>query len=75
MSHSNRHRRLPLELLAMLFVGLGSVSEAKGYVDPGTGSMLWQVLVASAVGALFYLRRINPLRRLRSFWKRGVPEQ
>jgi hypothetical protein len=27
------------------------------YVDPGSGSMIWQVLVAGFVGLLFYWRR------------------
>jgi hypothetical protein len=27
------------------------------YADPGSGALLWQILVAGAVGALFYLRK------------------
>jgi hypothetical protein len=33
--------------------------EAHGYTDPGTGALLWQVLAAGFVGALFYLRKIT----------------
>jgi hypothetical protein len=27
------------------------------YTDPGSGALLWQVLAAGAVGALFYARK------------------
>jgi hypothetical protein len=30
---------------------------AQGYVDPGVGAMLWQILAAAFVGALFLFRR------------------
>jgi hypothetical protein len=29
-----------------------------GYVDPGTGAMVWQLVIASAIGTLFYARRL-----------------
>ena len=29
------------------------------YADPGTGALLWQVLVAGFVGAMFYLRKVT----------------
>ena len=29
------------------------------YVDPGSGHLLWQMLVAAAVGALFYIRQFR----------------
>lgn len=28
------------------------------YIDPGTGSMIWQSLTAVAIGASFYVRRL-----------------
>ena len=28
------------------------------YADPGSGALIWQMLVAGFVGALFYCRRI-----------------
>src|SRR4051794_5862018 len=31
---------------------------AHAYVDPGTGAMLWQVGAATAIGALFYVKRL-----------------
>jgi hypothetical protein len=36
------------------------------YVDPGSGALLWQVLVAGFVGAMFYIRRITRWFRSRS---------
>lgn len=29
------------------------------YVDPGSGQLIWQMLVAGFVGALFYFKRIR----------------
>lgn len=29
------------------------------YADPGSGALLWQVLVAAFVGAMFYLRKFT----------------
>jgi hypothetical protein len=31
--------------------------EAKAYADPGSGALLWQILVAGFLGSLFYVRR------------------
>lgn len=30
-----------------------------GYVDPGTGQLIWQMLVAMVVGILFYVKRFR----------------
>jgi hypothetical protein len=40
--------------LAVVIVG---ISPASAYIDPGTGSMLLQLLAAGVVGTVFYLRR------------------
>jgi hypothetical protein len=29
------------------------------YADPGSGALLWQILVAAFVGAMFYLRKFT----------------
>ena len=42
-------------LVAVLL--LSSVSEAKAYTDPGSGALLWQLLLGAATGSLFYFRR------------------
>jgi hypothetical protein len=33
--------------------------EARAYTDPGTGALIWQMLVAGVVGVGFYFRRIT----------------
>lgn len=42
---------------ALLFIGL--VGPAYAYVDPGSGSLLLQLLIAFAVGLMFYLRKFR----------------
>lgn len=42
---------------ALLFIGL--VGPAYAYVDPGSGSLLLQLLIAFAVGFMFYLRKFR----------------
>lgn len=50
--------------LILLFVGIPT--EAKAYIDPGSGSLFVQMLVAAIAGALFHFR--NLLVRLK-WWK------
>jgi hypothetical protein len=39
------------------------------YVDPGSGQLIWQMLVAGLVGALFYVKRIRVfLKKLFAKW-------
>ena len=45
-------------LLMFLMVLIVTEGTAHAYVDPGTGSMLWQVLFAAGVGTLFYVRKV-----------------
>jgi hypothetical protein len=41
------------------FVVLLTVArDAHAYIDPGSGAFIWQLIVASTVGALFYVRNI-----------------
>jgi hypothetical protein len=28
------------------------------YTDPGSGALLWQIIAAGAVGAMFYVRKV-----------------
>lgn len=46
-----------IDLAALLFIGL--VGPAYAYVDPGSGSLLLQILIAFAVGFMFYLRKFR----------------
>jgi hypothetical protein len=44
---------------AAAIVLLGPVAPAYAYVDPGTGSMLIQLVFASVAGAIFFLRDLR----------------
>lgn len=46
---------LPLVLMVLI----GTERPAHAYTDPGTGAMIWQMLVAGFVGAAFYFRRFT----------------
>jgi hypothetical protein len=35
------------------------------YTDPGTGALLWQLMVASLIGGAFYARRVMRLVKSR----------
>lgn len=46
-------------LALVLVLLIGTEREARAYTDPGTGAMIWQMLVAGFVGAAFYFRRFT----------------
>jgi hypothetical protein len=50
----------------LLAVLLFAATAAHAYVDPGTGSYLFQVLLAAFLGSLFTLKSV--LRRLRAYF-------
>ena len=53
-----RMRRAPLgSFWAGAVLSVLWVARAEAYVDPGTGALLWQLLLATFVGLTFYLRR------------------
>ena len=43
----------------VLIVLIISESRAHAYTDPGSGALLWQLLVGAALGMLFYFRKIT----------------
>jgi len=48
--------------LIAVFGSTTSVSAAPailGYIDPGSGQLIWQMVVAGFVGALFYIKRVR----------------
>jgi hypothetical protein len=55
-------------LAAMLLVA----PDAQAYIDPGTGSILIQGLIAAVVGGLFYLR--SAWGRIKAFFGRRGAE-
>jgi hypothetical protein len=52
------------ESLAAVLLLLASEQVASAYADPGSGALLWQILVAGFVGLLYQVRRF--LTRIRS---------
>jgi hypothetical protein len=53
--------RSPGSLVVLFVLALVAVPRAHAYLDPGTGSMIIQVLIAVVVGAAFAVK---------VFWKR-----
>ena len=51
----NALRLLPL----LLLLSFGTEREARAYTDPGSGMLIWQMLVAGFVGVMFYFRRLT----------------
>ena len=47
---------LRLFLMLMLIL-LASERQAMAYTDPGSGALLWQGILASLIGIMFYLRK------------------
>ena len=45
-------------MVVLLVLGLATPVLAQGYVDPGTGAMIWQLLTAAALGGVFLFRRV-----------------
>ena len=45
------------------------------YADPGSGILIWQMLLAGIAGALFYLRRLLRGRRDRTEKKTSPPDE
>ena len=43
--------------LLAIFV-IAPLHSAQAYIDPGSGALVWQLLLAGAVGCLFYIKRI-----------------
>jgi hypothetical protein len=55
--------------VGVLSLTLGPVAPVHAYIDPGTGSMLLQVIGAGIAGAIFYFRELR-IRILALFGRR-----
>lgn len=67
----NKNQPAPISSLGILVVGLIIVAtpgRAHAYLDPGTGSVVLQVVVAGVLGAIFTLK--SYLRALVSYVSR-----
>lgn len=45
-------------LVVQLLLLVSTERPAKAYVNPGSGALVWQGMLAALVGTAFYLRRI-----------------
>jgi hypothetical protein len=79
MKSSPKIRRLEAVFIALVILLLPSPSYA--YIDPGFGALLWQALLAAALGAAYYLyRTVDGVRHLvrrigRKLIGRGSPKE
>ena len=65
--------RIPLRKLACaLAVSLAAAGPACAYIDPGTGSMLLQMIGAAVAGAIFYFRELR-IKLVSFFTRREAP--
>lgn len=63
----------PLHTLACACaVSVAAVGTAAAYIDPGTGSMLLQMIGAGIAGAIFYFRELR-IKLLSLFSRREAP--
>ena len=64
--------RIPITKLACAFaISLAATAPAAAYIDPGTGSMLLQVMGAGIAGAIFYFRELRS--KIMSIFRREAP--
>ena len=51
-------------LVFLMFLSILLVDSAYAYIDFGTGSYVLQILAASAIGAIFFIKRyLNTIKR------------
>jgi hypothetical protein len=51
------NRATVLAAIFLIALLLALPSKAYGYVDPGTGSFIYQAIYAAFIGGIFYLRK------------------
>lgn len=62
MPKNSAKQLLNIPLRAIFLIALAMFAterEARAYTDPGTGALIWQMMVAGLVGVGFYFRRIT----------------
>ncbi len=53
------HMRRARVMVVVVVLLLMAETPAAAYTDPGSGALLWQILVAGFVGAMFYWRKLT----------------
>jgi hypothetical protein len=67
-----------LTRVALICVGvlIAAQVHAQAYTDPGSGTLIWQMLLAASFGLMFYLRRIiGWVQRFRSAGNKSRSEE
>ena len=62
MNKQSAKQSLNLPLRAIFLIALAMFAteqEARAYTDPGTGALIWQMMLAGIVGVGFYFRRLT----------------
>lgn len=59
-------------LFSVLFMLFVLPKTAEAYLDPGSASYLFQILIAGALGCLFYIKSI--IRWFKNIFKKDAPE-
>jgi len=59
--HTENSPRFSAARLAFLLalLSFGTERQAQAYTDPGSGMLIWQMLLAAFAGAMFYFRRFT----------------
>lgn len=56
--NGEKMKRVSFLLMSILFIdAIPMVSTAYAYTDPGSGILIWQMLVSALVGGLYYFRK------------------
>ena len=59
-SPARQFLNMPLRAIFLIALAMFATErEARAYTDPGTGALIWQMMVAGIVGVGFYFRRIT----------------
>jgi len=56
--HSDRFSASRI-LFLLVLISFGTERAANAYADPGSGMLIWQMLLAAIAGGLFYVRRFT----------------
>ncbi len=58
MQRESKSSNICLRGAGLLLLLAASERSLKAYADPGSGALIWQVLVAGLIGGLYYARKI-----------------
>jgi uncharacterized membrane-anchored protein YjiN (DUF445 family) len=59
-SLAKRFTNLPVRSVLLLVLAIFATErEARAYADPGSGALIWQLMMAALVGGIFYFHRIT----------------